>query len=74
VFWERRGDRAARVGNDKWVDSRKGKGLFDLGRDPGEKEDLSSKHPDRLARLKARFEEWKATMDAAEPRGPFRDY
>lgn len=74
MFWERRGDRAARVGSLKWVETGKGGGLFDLSQDVGEKHDLSSERPELLARLKARFAAWKAEMEASEPRGPFRDY
>jgi arylsulfatase A-like enzyme len=74
MFWERRRDRAARVGSYKWVDSAEGKGLFDLERDPGEQSDLSAEKPDVLARLQGRFAAWKQAMDAAEPRGPFRDH
>jgi arylsulfatase A-like enzyme len=74
MFWERRGDRAARVGPWKWVRSAGGTGLFDLATDPGEKTDLSKEKPDVLARVQARWEAWRREMDAAEPRGPFRDY
>jgi arylsulfatase A-like enzyme len=74
MFWKRRGDKAARVGNYKWVESAKGNGLFDLSNDPGEKRDLSAEHPDQLARLKNRFAKWEQDMNDAEPRGPFRDY
>lgn len=37
MFWEFRGDQAARVGDWKWVQSAKGNGLFDL------KQDIESK-------------------------------
>jgi len=74
MFWQRRKDRAARVGNYKWVDSAAGKGLFDLSEDIGEKHDLSTERPEVLKRLEARFAAWQKEMDAAEPRGPFRDY
>lgn len=74
MFWQRRSDKAARVGNWKWVDSAAGTGLFDLATDVGERHDLSEKHPDKLAEMKAHFQRWRAEMDAAEPRGPFRDY
>jgi arylsulfatase A-like enzyme len=74
MFWQRRGDKAARFGNLKWVDSARGGGLFDLSKDIGEKHDLSKEHPDMLAILKDAFEKWRKEMDAAEPRGPFRDY
>lgn len=74
MFWQRRGDKAARVGNWKWVDSEAGAGLFDLASDIGEKTDLSEKRPEVLKRLKASFASWTDAMDRAEPRGPFRDY
>jgi arylsulfatase A-like enzyme len=74
MYWERRGDRAARVGQWKWVDSARGGGLFDLAADIGERHDLSREKPDVLAHVKSRFAAWKQEMDAAEPRGPFRDY
>jgi arylsulfatase A-like enzyme len=74
MFWQRRADKAARVGNFKWVESRAGSGLFDLAADLGEQHDLSATQPDVLAHVKGRFGAWRAEMDAAEPRGPFRDY
>jgi arylsulfatase A-like enzyme len=74
MFWQRRGDKAARVGQWKWLQSGKGAGLFDLATDPGETRDLSAARPEVLARVKARFAAWRGEMDAAEPRGPFRDY
>jgi len=74
MFWQRRADRAARVGNWKWVDSRRGGGLFDLSSDVAEQHDLSTEHPDELRRLQDRFTDWQQQMQQAEPRGPFRDY
>jgi arylsulfatase A-like enzyme len=74
MFWERRLDKAARVGNYKWVETERDGGLFDLARDLGEERDLSAKQPELLAQIKARFAAWKKEMDADEPRGPFRDY
>lgn len=74
MFWERRGDKAARIGKYKWVDSAKGKGLYDLEKDLGEEDDLSETHPEILKQLQDRFAAWLAEMDASEPRGPFRDY
>ncbi len=74
MFWQRRADKAARVGKWKWVDSGKGKGLFDLSRDIGEKNDLSNKKPEVLKMMRDRFTAWQAEMDASEPRGPFRDF
>ncbi len=74
MFWERRGDRAARVGNYKWVQSKRGTGLYDLSSDIGEKHDLSAENPEMLSKLQERFAQWKKEMVAAEPRGPFRDF
>ena len=74
MFWQRRNDKGARVGNWKWVESNRGTGLFDLRTDIGEKRDLSKENPDILKRVKARFANWENEMKAAEPRGPFRDY
>ena len=74
MFWERRGDKAARVGHWKWLESRRGSGLFDLATDLGEKHDLSKDKPDILAHVKSRFAAWKRHMDEADPRGPFRDF
>jgi len=74
MFWERRSDQAARVGNWKWVKSERGLGLFDLSEDVGERKDLSAKRPDVLKEVEGRFAAWKKAMDEAEPRGPFRDF
>ncbi len=74
MFWERRDHRAARVGHWKWVDAGRGGGLFDLSRDIGEQNDVSADNPETLANVKARFADWKQAMQAAEPRGPFRDF
>lgn len=74
MFWKRRGDVAARVGDWKWVDSARGSGLFNLAEDIGEKNDLSKSHPEKLQELKHAFADWMAEMEASEPRGPFRDY
>jgi arylsulfatase A-like enzyme len=74
MFWQRRGDLAARVGHWKWVRSEKGSGLFDLTADPGETRDLAATQPDVAQRLESRFRAWRAAMDATEARGPFRDY
>jgi len=74
MFWQRRSDRAARVGHWKWLDSAKGKGLYDLLSDPGETRDLSSEKPEVLEMMRGKFAAWRAAMDATEPRGPFRDY
>ena len=84
MFWEWPSVyQAARVGNYKWVsyvprgnkDNRPPKEeLFDLSSDAGETRNLAGEKPDVLASVKARFAQWQAEMEAAEPRGPFRNY
>ncbi len=74
MFWQRRGDKAARVGNWKWVKSARGSGLFDLSKDIGEQNDLSKEKPDVLRMVKSRFTAWEKLMADTEPRGPFRDF
>jgi arylsulfatase A-like enzyme len=74
MYWQRRGDKAARVGNYKWVESARGSGLFDLASDIGEKHDLSKEKPDVLSAVKTRFAAWEKQMAEAEPRRPFRDF
>ena len=49
-------------------------GLFDLRDDIGERRDLSEEKPEVLKEVQARFASWKMQMQAAEPRGPFRDF
>ncbi len=74
MFWEARGDHAARIDNWKLVVSKRGGGLFDLSNDISEKNDLSSKHPRVLKMVKSEFEKWKKEMEDASPRGPFKNF
>jgi arylsulfatase A-like enzyme len=74
MFWEFRGQKAARIGNYKWIDSAKASGLYDLSTDIGEKIDLSAQMPEVAADIRARWAAWRQEMDQADPRGPFRDY
>lgn len=74
MFWQRRDDKAARVGDWKWVESSSGSGLFDISKDISEQHDLSKMKPDVLRMVKSRFEAWVKSMAEAEPRGPFRDF
>ena len=74
MFWQRRGDKAARVGNYKWVESSRGSGLFDLSSDIAEQHDLSKEKPDVLSMVKSRFAAWEKRMAEAKLRGPFRDF
>ena len=50
------------------------RGLFDLSVDPSETRNLAAEKPEVRAKLKARFDQWRAEMEATEPRGPFRNY
>jgi arylsulfatase A-like enzyme len=74
MFWQEKNDKAARAGNWKWVETAMGGGLFDLGADPSENNDLSAQRPEVLAMMRTKWSAWRKEMDAAEPRGPFRDY
>ena len=75
MFWKRRDQYAARVGDWKWtVMGEKQRGLYHLKDDPGESRDLSETDPGKLKELQAAFAEWESTMEAAQPRGPFRDF
>ena len=74
MFWKNADDFAARVGKWKLVSSERGSGLFDLSEDIGERKDLAGQLPEVLSRVKGRYESWWLEMEAAEPRGPYRDY
>jgi arylsulfatase A len=74
MFWQRRDQQAARVDRWKWVNVAGEETLFDLEADPGERRDLSGDRPEKVAELRAAFDRWQTEMDAAPPRGPFRDY
>ncbi len=57
---------AIRMGDWKYA-KREGVGsrLFNLASDPGEKEDLSAKHPDKVKELSAAWDKWNAGNVAA---------
>ena len=75
MFWKRRDQHAARVGDWKWtVMGETQRGLFDLKKDAGEAHDLSASHPEKLKELQEAYQNWLKEMEAAEPRGPFRDF
>ncbi|MCP4847700.1 MAG: sulfatase-like hydrolase/transferase, partial [Verrucomicrobiaceae bacterium] len=66
MFWQRRDLKAARVGNWKWVDmGNAGNGLFDLGEDPGERNNLASRKPEILDSVRKKFTDWRREMDQA---------
>jgi arylsulfatase A len=74
MYWKRQGHEAARVGRWKWIRTGTETFLFDLSRDIGEKLNLAEAMPAEAARMQAHFTNWLRRMEAAEPRGPFRDY
>ena len=74
MFWEFRGQKAARIGNYKWIDSDRASGLYDLAADIGESKDLTANHSALAGDIASRWTAWQKQMDQAEPRGPFRDY
>ncbi len=67
LYWSSasEGGWAVRSGDWKLVADRKGGGLFDLAKDPGESTDLSEAHPDQVTRLTDLHQAWLAEM--AEP-------
>ncbi|HBY59168.1 MAG TPA: arylsulfatase [Solibacterales bacterium] len=59
LFWEHEGNRAIRDGRWKLVSRHPGAWeLFDLEADRTESNNLAPRHPDRAARLAARYEQW----------------
>ena len=75
MFWKRKNVAGARVGKWKWVDMGNNEGgLFDLEADISETHDLSDERPEILKMVKGRYANWLHTMEAATPRGPFRDF
>jgi arylsulfatase A-like enzyme len=61
MFWEHEGNAAVRVGNwklvrkypDAWE-------LYDLAQDRTETRDLAAQYPERVAEMRARYDEWAA--------------
>lgn len=74
MFWKRTDQEACRYHNWKWIKNRSGTFLFDLSQDVGEKSNLIQSRPDLAIELETRFHAWQDQMQAAEPRGPFRDF
>ena len=74
MFWKRKDELAARVGNWKYVKMAGEEQLYDLAKDKSEQHNLASSRPAQLAAMKVAVARWQQEMNAAEPRGPFRDY
>ncbi len=63
LFWDGdEGKTAVRSGRFKLVDNSGKKELFDLEKDPGEKNDLATVMPEVVARLSASFTRWRGDM------------
>jgi arylsulfatase A-like enzyme len=41
--------------------------LYDLAKDPGERHDLASTHPDQVKALHAQLQAWRKSVDAQMP-------
>lgn len=41
--------------------------LYDIPNDPSESNDLAAQHPERVARMRAKLEAWKATLPTEPP-------
>jgi arylsulfatase A len=74
LYWQRREQQAARVGPWKWIRNASGEHLFNLAEDIGERNNRIEAQPEQAAQMRQHFEHWQQEMDAAEPRGPFRDF
>ena len=62
--------RAARSGDWKLLLDGSKQLLFDLSRDPGERDDLAAQHPDRVRVLKGMIETWEKDVDAEAVKTP----
>jgi arylsulfatase A-like enzyme len=67
LFWEHEGNRAVRLGDWKLIAAFRAKWqLYNLSDDRTELNDLASSHPDKVAELKALYEQW-ANRCGVEP-------
>ena len=64
LFWRYKGNaqRAARIGDDKYLKILDNTFLFNVVDDPMERANLKARRPDVYARLEAAWHEWNATM------------
>ena len=62
LFWRITGFDAARVGRWKYLKDADGEYLFDLSVDPGEKANLSKRHPDVFENAKRQYLNWASQM------------
>ena len=66
LFWRMkfRDQKAARIGDWKYLSIEGDEFLFDLARDSRERANLRHRHPEKFEALRARYQEWEATMPA----------
>ena len=64
LFWRRleAGDVSVVQGDQKYISTRAGSGMYDLKDDVGEARNVLGQHPERAAELRAMHETWKAGM------------
>ncbi|GGY86789.1 sulfatase [Pseudoduganella plicata] len=64
LFWRYKANeqKAVRAGDWKYLKLNENEFLFDLSRDQRERANLAAKHPDKLADLKAQWDDWNAGM------------
>ena len=64
LFWRYKGNaqRAARIGDDKYLKMLDNTFLFNVVDDPMERANLKARRPDVFAKLEAAWYEWNATM------------
>lgn len=60
LFWEHEGNKAARIGDWKWVNSypEKKDELFNLSTDPAENNNVAQDHPEKLKEIKEAWSQW----------------
>lgn len=65
LFWrvtQRAQQKAARIGDWKYLKDQNGEYLFHIAKDEGEKNNLKDQNPEIFNRLKAALEKWESTM------------
>ncbi|HWV91955.1 MAG TPA: sulfatase-like hydrolase/transferase [Burkholderiales bacterium] len=69
LFWRMkfRDQKAARIGDWKYLSIEGDEFLYDLVRDSRERANLRQRHPQKFEALRARYQEWESTMPAIPP-------
>jgi arylsulfatase A-like enzyme len=71
-YWrvfQRNQQKAMRDGDWKWLQDEKGEYLFNVAKDPGEKNNLKEKETAIFDRLKKKYEQWETTVLKPVPLG-----